>query len=358
MVKIKFEKHIAAASMLFFGTISSATAKIQMIFPSAGYNGEIHYFEKPSFQVLIVFFSMSLGILICPFWGPTGPINLKSYTFRQYLLPIFTSVLGTFANFIMTAGLTRIGASIQMMLRGGLTIFSSIFSIIFLKRHIHRIQWIGIAMMVFALVIVGISGIMNDSDTNHSWSDRLKGMAMVICGLVFQGGQLVYDEYLIKELNIPIMIVLGMEGVWGVLISLLIVCPFCLIVPGKDPSLFGGSLENIGDSFQMLAHSTNLALIILASIFAIFGYDTSGMTVTGTLSSVHRTIYEALRPLTTWVFMLFITLCGSPYGETWSKWSWLQLGGFVILVFSSLVFNNVFHWELSDSGENNQQNSQ
>jgi hypothetical protein len=39
--------------------------------------------------------------------------------------------------------------------------------------------------------------------------------------------------------------------------------------------------------------------------------------------------------------MLIIGLIYAPYGEKWQHWSWLELGGFLLLVYSSLVFNNV-----------------
>ena len=341
--KIEFSGGIAAASMLFFGTISSVTSKVQMLFTAPGYHGIVHYFEKPGFQVFTMFFSMSFAIFICPYWGPKGPINLRDYSFRKYLLPIFTSILGTIATFVMTAGLTRISVSIYMMLRGGLSIFSSIFSIIFLKRHILTHQWIGIGLNFISLIIVGISGTLSTSDSRHSWIDRLIGVLMVIGSIILQGAQLVWDEYMLQDLNIPIMLVVAMEGIWGVLISLFCVIPLCFIIPGNDPSQMGGSLENIFDSFIMLGNSWQISLILLASCIAILGYDSSGMTVTSTMSSVHRTIFEALRTLTTWIFMLFITACGSPYGEHWNKWSWLQLAGFCLLVVSSLIFNGVIH---------------
>jgi hypothetical protein len=65
------------------------------------------------------------------------------------------------------------------------------------------------------------------------------------------------------------------------------------------------------------------------------------MTVTARASAVHRTIFEALRTATTWVAMLLIALITPDYGEKWEVWSWLELAGFVLLVFASLVFNDV-----------------
>jgi hypothetical protein len=70
------------------------------------------------------------------------------------------------------------------------------------------------------------------------------------------------------------------------------------------------------------------------------------MTVTSRASAVHRTIFEALRTATTWGAMLFIGLFAPGFGEQWEIWSWMELGGFFLLVYASLIFNNVlkFPW--------------
>ena len=100
-------------------------------------------------------------------------------------------------------------------------------------------------------------------------------------------------------------------------------------------------MEYIGDTLIMLKNSWKIATITAATVIIIACYDTAGMTVTSLLSSVHRTIFEALRTLTSWVAMLLIGIFSKEYGEQWQKWSWLELAGFALLVYSSLVFNKV-----------------
>ena len=90
----------------------------------------------------------------------------------------------------------------------------------------------------------------------------------------------------------------------------------------------------------MIKNSSAILAICIIACVSIGCYDISGMSVTATMSSVHRTIFEALRTLTTWVTMLIIGLF-SNFGETWKKWSWLELAGFILLVYSSFVFNGI-----------------
>jgi hypothetical protein len=228
------------------------------------------------------------------------------------------------------------------MLRGSLSIWSAFFAIIFLKRRFHAYQWIGLVFTVLSMIIIGIAGVqMSGFGTNYDWTDRLVGVILILGGQVLQGGQLVWDETMLTRFKLPVLLVVGMEGVWGMVIEIVIGQWFTFIFPGNDPSPLGGSLEYWGDTMISLSHSWKLVVIGIASVISIGAYDCSGMTVTARASAVHRTIFEALRTATTWVAMLLIELFAPDYGERWEVWSWLELGGFVLLVFSSLVFNDV-----------------
>jgi len=332
---------LAATGLLFFGTISSLTSKIQLSLVSAGYNGVIHNFSKPGMQVLFMFLGMSFALLFSKVIKSLSYKKDGGFSFKEYLHPIFSSICGSTALFIMITGLNRINVSIYMMLRGGQTLFSTLFSIQMLNKTIKRHQWIGVGMTIFSLCIVGFAGVQIESAASFSWKERLIGVIYIIIAQVIQGWQMVYDEYMLSRLKLPIMFVVGMEGAWGLAISFFYIAPLAYILPGKDPSALGGSLENIQDSFLMLGNSSSLLLICAFNVFAVCFYDISGMTVTGTMSSMHRTIFESLRPLTTWISMLLLSFFGSPYGEKWVSWSWLELGGFICLILSSMIFNEV-----------------
>ena len=339
---VSFSGHFAGGALLFFGTISSVTAKLQLLVKSKGWLGIEHDFEKPGVQVFFMFLGMFLAFPLSKLIYKNNASKNKKYTTKQKLYPIFSSTSGTIAVYINTLGLERVNASIYMMLRGCLTIFSSLFSVIFLHKRLKKYQWLGIVFTILSLVIVGFAGVQMGSDeSKYGWKDRLLGVFSIIIAQVMQGGQLVWDEYMLQSCGLDAMYTVGMEGLYGIILSILIVVPLTFIIPGKDPSPLGGSFENAIDSCLMLFNSWALVGYTLLSTLAICGYDISGMTVTASLSSVHRTIYEALRTLTTWIVMLVIYWCGSSMGEKWVSWSWLELGGFVLLIFATLMFNHV-----------------
>lgn len=326
---------IAGLSLLFFGTISSVLSKIQLLIQSTGFIGIQHYFEKPGIQVFSMFLGMALAY---PVFSRQNKGERK-FTGKEYVMPVVSSICGSSATYIMIIGLSRINVSIYTMIRGGLTIFSTLFRLFVLKKPTTPEQWHGIGLLIIALVIVGIAGVQIESSSRYSWVDRLIGILVVFVAQIVQGGQLVYDEYMAQHLKLPVMFLVGMEGIWGLAITVLIIFPLSYIIPGNDPSGMGGSLENTWDSILMLAHSWALSLIFVVSTLAICCYDISGMTVTGTLSSIHRTVFESLRTLTSWAVMLIIGWCGGSFGEHWVTWSWLELVGYVLLITSTFVFH-------------------
>ena len=56
----------------------------------------------------------------------------------------------------MNVGLLFTAASIYQMTRGALVLFVGLFSVIFLKRHLHLFQWF--ALFVLGVGVVGLAG--------------------------------------------------------------------------------------------------------------------------------------------------------------------------------------------------------
>lgn len=129
-----------------------------------------------------------------------------------------------------------------------------------------------------------------------------------------------------------------MEGVWGLIITAAICFPIINAIPGSD----AGKMENIPDTFYMFAD--NYLIIIFSVIYwiSILFLNWAGMVVTAETSSVVRSIFEAIRTAAIWVVNLLIFYLFAPnsiYGESWSTFSWIQLGGFTMLIFSSQCYN-------------------
>ena len=76
---------------------------------------------------------------------------------------------------------------------------------------------------------------------------------------VIQAAQIVAEERLLKHVNMPGTLIVGYEGVWGVLIMCLIVFPLLRYLPGSD---YGDSQENTLDTLTMIENSTNIQIML------------------------------------------------------------------------------------------------
>lgn len=132
--------------------------------------------------------------------------------------------------------------------------------------------------------------------------------------------------------------VVGMEGAWGTIITCGIMWPLCMVIPGND----NGHLEDIKDTFYMFMDNWLIPLFSAIYLVCILFLNWSGMVVTQETSSVIRTIFEAIRTACIWIVDLMIYYWFAPdsyYGETWTTWSFLELAGFILLIFASQTYN-------------------
>lgn len=92
----------------------------------------------------------------------------------------------------------------------------------------------------------------------------------------------------------------------------------------------------------MITHSPAIAITLAVDMTALLMYNVAGMAVTGHLGAVFRTVLETGRTLFVWVVDLLLfygNVAGeAKLGESWSSWSWMQLGGFAMLVAGTLVY--------------------
>jgi drug/metabolite transporter (DMT)-like permease len=340
---------ISHVGMIVFGTGSSVTMKIMLGFDAAGWAGIRHKFDKPFMQSLLMFFGMAFSLLIGKFWDPEGKAGAGRVqaSFRQKVMVAVPCAFDLIASTLMTFGLIWINASIFQMLRGSMVIFSAVFSIVFLKKRIIPAEWFGICLVIVALVIIGLSAVWmpsgddGDSADSATTGQKLAGALLVIAAQIVQAAQIVVEQFVLHDLSMPALEVVGWEVIWGFVMMILLAFPFALIVPGKDPSPLGNSLENFIDSFMQLAEP-KVAGICVGFIIAVLGLNMFGMLVTSHTNAINRTLMEAARTILVWIVMLIAFAAGWGFGEPWSKWSWLELSGFIILVCGTVIYNKIW----------------
>ncbi|OQR81474.1 drug metabolite transporter superfamily, partial [Thraustotheca clavata] len=87
--------------------------------------------------------------------------------------------------------------------------------------------------------------------------------------------------------------------------------------------------------------SADLRSICALYIFSITGFNIASIYVTYFLDSVWRSILVNFRPVAVWLASLFCyyVATNGGYGEAWTAWSWMQLGGMLLLFFGTAMYN-------------------
>jgi drug/metabolite transporter (DMT)-like permease len=258
-----------------------------------------------------------------------------------YYVVIIPAVCDFTATFMMNVGLLFISASVWQMIRGSIVVFSVLIRMVWLKKKIRNFEWFGVMIIMVALAIVGLSSVLGGSMKKASVVHRVTGILLVFVAQGVQALQTVVEEHLLHNIQASSRQIVGLEGFWGFVLCACVAMPIAAYLPGSDGN---GLHEDTMDSFAMLSHSNELVVFTLIFVFVILGFNICGMRMTKFTNSVSRNVMEAVRTMCIWGTSLFIHYVISPsYGEPWDDWSWMQLGGFVVLVFGLFIYYEVLH---------------
>merc|ERR1719316_370506 len=182
-------------------------------------------------------------------------------------------------------GLMYLSTSIWQMLRGSMIVFSALLSVPVLGRKLYCFHWLGICICIAGLVTVGTSNVLNsdtDEAINTDVGDATLGMMLVVSGQMVIAGQMIAEEKLLKDVNLPGMLIVAFEGVWGFFLTICIVYPICTYI----------GLEDMYDTYAMMLDSAELQTIATILVFSCATYNCAGMAVTSLLSAVQRSMIE------------------------------------------------------------------
>jgi drug/metabolite transporter (DMT)-like permease len=284
-----------------------------------------------------------------PVLVPTVSNNVPLWMYFFLAIP---SLFDLAATALCMMGLRYLDVSVYQLLRGSGIIFVALMKQHVLKHALYTFQWIGVGWNVVAVALVGAAAIWNASDNDspstsataaqYNGGQALLGILLVMAGACVQALQFVFEEKVMTMENdaaAPPLLLIGMEGLWGTLFCLGVVYPLAYYLPGDDH----GSYEDPYNTYHMVLASSTIQWSFLVYFFAIFAYNLFAVLVTYQLNSIWHAILDNFRPVTVWgtdmfIFYALASLQGR-YGEPWTKYSWIQLLGMVVLLFGTAVYN-------------------
>ena len=275
------------------GTASTITSKLQYEVRSRGFE-HCHYedrttrrcpFTKPYFQTLVMKVAMSTCLLIA--WvarrcrrKPTGELAEslldneapRRAPDRSAILavaaPAFTDLLQTA---LAQAGLLFVSSSTYQMTRGSVVVFTCILSVRWLKQKLRPHHYVAVAVVCAAVALVGVAGRFGEKG-HTSLGSYVLGLALIVVGQAVGALQFCLEEHLMTARGLSPLILVGWEGLWGVLYFVAL-APVLSLTPDSDVAAAALWHEDFAETFDQLAHSGDLVALTLASALALLLYN-------------------------------------------------------------------------------------
>ncbi|KAJ6439991.1 hypothetical protein O9K51_07882 [Purpureocillium lavendulum] len=269
------------------------------------------------------------------------PSVLRGYRVVLLALPAICDICGTT---LMNAGLLLVAASIYQMTRGALVLFVGLFSVMFLRRHLYLFQWLSLVGVVLGVAVVGLAGAIwpdekkvsqqgfDGAETDAGLSDAARaiiGVLLIAGAQIFTATQFVLEEWMLENSSIEPIRVVGWEGIFGFVVTLLVMVFMHLAVGRTDAGRYG--YFDMNEGLRQMSHTRIWVSSVLIMI-SIGGFNFFGLSVTRTVSATSRSTIDTCRTLFIWIVSL---------GLGWESFKALQIVGFAMLVYSTFVFNGI-----------------
>ena len=121
---------------------------------------------------------------------------------------------------LMMISLTMVPVSIYQMMRGIIVAITALFSVVFLKRRLHRHHWTGVALIVLGVVQVGVVAILDtknhpDPDSTETTNNMASGIVLLLLSQCFAATQFIVEEKILGGYYLDPFRAVGTEGMWG-----------------------------------------------------------------------------------------------------------------------------------------------
>jgi hypothetical protein len=262
----------------------------------------------------------------------------------MYFFLAIPSIFDLGATALCMMGLRYLDVSVYQLLRGAGIIFVAIMKHNFLGNHLYHFQWLGVLYNVLSVILVGMTAVLSERQhssatekTDEDSSQAFIGIMLVMTGAFVQALQYVLEEKVMTmDVPSPPLLLIGMEGLWGTILSICVVYPIAYMLPGDDH----GSYEDPFNTWHMVVNTPAIQYMFIVYFVAIFSYNLFAVLVTFMLNSIWHAILDNFRPITVWLVDMVIFYLVSPaFGEPWTNWSYLQVVGMTVLLFGTAVYN-------------------
>ncbi|KAF0513782.1 integral membrane protein [Gigaspora margarita] len=226
---------------------------------------------------------------------------------------------------LLYVGLISTSVSIYQMLRGAAILFTGSFSVMFLRRRLYAYHWFSLLLLSLGILVVGLSSIRRST---LEQSNAFLGIIYILFAQIFNAAQLVLEEKIMIVCQITPLKAVSYEGIFGLMTVFFGMIILHLMIGISHP----GEFFDVQSGWQQIINFRQIWLTGIASCICVPFFNFFALTFTRNVNSISRSTVDACRILFTWMVSLFLG---------WETFSWLQVIGFMILIFGTFIFNDV-----------------
>uniref|UniRef100_A0A914X1T1 Solute carrier family 35 member F6 n=1 Tax=Plectus sambesii TaxID=2011161 RepID=A0A914X1T1_9BILA len=248
-----------------------------------------------------------------------------------FLPPACCDILATS---IMYVGLNMTHASSFQMLRGAVIIFTGLLSVAFLRTIMRGFQWLGMGLVMSGLIVVGIADIALGTDSSKDdINSVITGDLLIIMAQIIVAIQMVYEQKYVMKYDVPALLAVGLEGIYGMAILTVLMYPMYYIhLPRTFSENPFGRMEDVWLAFKQMGEDPLIIVALSGTITSIAFFNFAGISVTKELSATTRMVLDSVRTLVIWAVCL---------GLGWQTFVWLQIVGFGLLILGMFIYNDL-----------------
>lgn len=220
-----------------------------------------------------------------------------------------------------------------MMIRSASVIFTVLLRVAFLSKHMAKYMWVSISMVVAGLGLIGMTDYVHNRPPGFDDYGLAAGDLLIAMSQIMIAMQFVFEEKFMDKHSIDPLKVVGMQGCYASLGSLILIIVFTYVPSGPFSTLPDSHIVDLKDAFLQMRSSPIVAVCVVGAVFSKVIYFYCGTKlVKNRRDSCMRITIDVHHDLIIW---------GVSLGLGWQKYFWPQIIGYIFVPIGMLVYNDI-----------------
>lgn len=295
-------------------------------------------FSRPFFGGVVLFFGMTFTLI--PYYflrhNKPGATPVDKKTFINMIIPSLLEFIG---QTMFMLGVMKIPMSLSLTLKGARVVFSALLLVAFLKRKLFAFHWVAIFCSIVGICVSSLKEIIEPSTNGKTDTTAvLIGISLVLGGEFIRSARTVLEEKLMKKLKYDALLVVGLQGIYALVLAI----PALFVVNAIETSK--GPLEDLSVTWAQFTSSSIVLGISMTTPITVPGLFIAGAYVTKLMSAVHNALTTIITNSIVWMLAVIVYYIDNSRGEKLIPLSSVQLVGFFIVLFSSLMYDAIIRF--------------